>query len=190
MGNYDIEVFETYRELGAEYYYWLGVYCTLTFVLLNALILINVVISMMASTYGNMTYVRKGLYNYNIIKTTYSYKLDSRYGGLIVLMPPFCVISFLLQPFYWKIKDQKKLKKFNKGFYLFVYSFIFIPIGAIFITVNIIMMPFAYFKICFKKIQLLNAGTITFIDCVFYFAAGLPLLLASQVTDFWAFMKS
>ena len=152
MGNYDIEVFEEYIEVGQPYYYWLGVYCTLVFVLLNALILLNVVISMMASTYGNMTYVRKGLYNYNIIKTTYSYKLDSRYGGIIALIPPFCVISFLLLLIYWKIKDQKKLKKFNKGFYLFIYSFIFVPIGAIFVAFNIIMMPFAYLKICFIKI--------------------------------------
>lgn len=80
-------------------------YTTLIFVIINLLILLNVVIAMMTDTYSLMSSVRKGLYNYNIVKATYSYKLDSQYGGLILLPPPLCIISFLTIPIYWRIKD-------------------------------------------------------------------------------------
>ena len=45
-----------------------GIYFVLIFVLMNLLVFINVVIAMMADTYVLMTSVKKGVYNYNIIK--------------------------------------------------------------------------------------------------------------------------
>lgn len=72
MGDYDISIFDVFLETN-PFMYWLGVYNTLTFVFINILVLINVVIAMMTDTYSLMTSVRKGLYNYNIIKATPSY---------------------------------------------------------------------------------------------------------------------
>lgn len=72
MGDYDISIFDIFLETN-PFMYWLGVYNTLTFVFINILVLINVVIAMMTDTYALMTSVRKGLYNYNIIKATPSY---------------------------------------------------------------------------------------------------------------------
>ena len=56
-----------------------------------------------------MTNVRKGIYNYNIIATAPSYKLNKHYGGIIALNPPLSLICLFLVPFYVCIKDKETL---------------------------------------------------------------------------------
>ena len=99
-------MFDVYLDLGMPVKHKMGIYFTLIYVFINLLVLLNVVIAMMADTYALMTSVRKGLYNYNIIKTAPAYKLDKYYGGLVLLSAPFSIISFFLIPFYCCIKDK------------------------------------------------------------------------------------
>lgn len=101
---------ETDREILRE----VGIFLVLFYVFLNMLILLNIVIAMMADTYVMMTSVRKGIYNYNIIKVAPTYKLDKYYGGLSMLTPPFCLIgTFCLLPYYLSVHDKKRLERFN-----------------------------------------------------------------------------
>ena len=53
--NYDIEIFEVYTDRGQNFMKQFGKWFVLSFVFVNALILINVVIAMMADTYILMT---------------------------------------------------------------------------------------------------------------------------------------
>ena len=145
----------------------------------NILILLNIVIALMSDTYNSMTLVRRGLYNYNIVQNASSYKMDKRYSGLIILMPPLCILGFLLVPCYICIKDKKRLEEFNTKVISSVYFFVGIINGAFFVAFNTILMPFAFIKICWHKINLIRFGVITWQSGLFYFLYGLPLLMAA-----------
>ena len=168
----------------------IGVYFVLIFVFLNVLLFLNVVIAMMADTYAMMTSMRKGIYNFNIIKSASVYKLDKYYGGIILLNTPLSVFSFLLLPYYALVKDKKRLETFNSRVYCSVYAIFVVFLAAIFLALNLIMMPFAFIKTCVHKINLARMGIIPWCQPLVYFISGLPLLLISQVTDLWAFLKA
>lgn len=189
FGEWDIGIFEPIKE-SLPVKYKMGVYLTFTYVFINMLVLLNVVIAMMADTYALMTSVRKGLYNYTIIKTQSSYMTNKYYGGLLVLNAPFSVISFCLLPFYCFIRDKKKLESFNTRFYLFMQGCFYVPLSAVFISLNLLMVPFAFLKTCVHKVNLLRKGIVTFRACLAYPIIGLPILLYAQLTDFWAFLKA
>ena len=167
-----------------------GIYFCVTFVFLNALVFLNVVIAMMADTYAAMTVVRKGLYNYQIIKSAPAFKLDKYYGGLILLPQPLNIITFLLLPFYVLFKDKERLLKLNSIVYGLVYAIIAVNLSAFFIAFNLLMAPFAYLKVCLHKFNLGRSGLTSFTNFFGYVIIGLPVLLVSQVTDLWAFLKT
>ena len=85
----------------------------LSFVFLNAIILLNVVIAMMADTYVNMTSMRQGIYNYNILRIAPAYKLDKRYGAITALPAPLTIFTFLLLPYYLCVTEKDRLESFN-----------------------------------------------------------------------------
>ena len=190
LGDWDIEVFNVYEELNMPVKNKMGVYFTLIYVFINLLVLLNVVIAMMADTYALMTSVRKGLYNYNIIKSESSYRADKYYGGLVLLSAPFSLISFLLIPFYCCIKDKQRLERFNTRFYQFCLVSFYIPLSGIFLCLNLAMVPIAYLKTCMHKVNLMRLGIISILSCLAYVAIGLPVLLYAQLTDLWAFFKA
>ena len=111
LGSWSTSIFDHYAEgtPPRKFMRDVGVYFVLTFNFINVLILLNVVIALMADTYSLMSGVRKGLYNYSIVKTVPAYKLDSYYGGLALLMPPFCLFTFFCMPYYLCVKDRKRL---------------------------------------------------------------------------------
>ena len=57
-------------------------------------------------------------------------------------------------------------------------------------ALNLIMMPFAFLKTLLHKIMIVARGEIPFYKCLFYLVIGLPLLVLTQFTDLWAYIKS
>lgn len=167
-----------------------GIYYVLLYAFCNVLVLLNVVIALMSDTYNLMTPMRKGLYNYNIVKNAANYKPDKYYGGLIFISAPMAPFAFCLLPFYILVKDKARLLRINQRFFKAVYGFFAILFGAVFLAVNLVLMPFAFLKTCVHKISLIRKGMITVLDCLAYVVLGLPLLLVSQLTDLWAFLKT
>mmetsp|Transcript_20153 Transcript_20153/g.27223 ORF Transcript_20153/g.27223 Transcript_20153/m.27223 type:complete len:505 (-) Transcript_20153:373-1887(-) len=189
FGSFDISIFDVFlprqpviREI--------GLYFVLSFVFLNLLVLINVVIAMMADTYAAMTSFKQGIYNHNILKTAPSYKLDKRYGGLTILPGPAALISFMALPFYALVKDRDRLERFNKGFYFGFYGVVCLVISSIFLAINLLLVPFAYLKTCAHKVSLVSAGVVSACDALSYVLLGLPMGVAVQVFDMWGFLKS
>ena len=84
-------------------------YFVLSFVFVNALILLNVVIAMMADTYNFMTSKKIGVYNHSVIRTSPAYANDKYYGALAFLNAPFACLPFLTIPYYLCVKDKKRL---------------------------------------------------------------------------------
>ena len=189
LGDWDLSIFDHYRDNfdpPREFHRYVGIYTLLTFVFINVVVLINVVIAMMTDTYRVMTDLRKGVYNYNIIRAAPAYKLDKYYGGLILTTNPFCILSFMLLPFYWFIKNKETLHSLNSRFYLVNYTLVAMPLGVIFFVVNLAMMPFAYLKTCVHKVNLARMGVIGVGSCFGYITTGLFMLLFAQFTDLWA----
>ena len=166
----------------------IGIYLVLVFVFLNVLVLLNFVIAMMADTYATMTSVKKGLYNYSIIETAPSFKPEKQYGGLI-LTPPFCLISFLVLPFYIWIQDKKKLEKLNRGLYLIYYTVLSIPMSVVFMASNLLLTPFAYIKTCIQKVTLVKHRAISCPSLLAYLFMGPFVLLFAQLFDLIAFLR-
>ena len=137
-----------------------------------------------------MSSVRKGIYNYNIIKTASSYNLDKYYGGLILFSPPFSIFSFFLIPLFYCIKDKNKIIMINNWFYKIFYSLFLFFLSVIFISINLVLVPFAYLKTSVQKVSLCIRGIIKFKNALWYIAFGLFMLFAAQLTDCWAFIKS
>ena len=190
LGSWSTSIFEFYAEATPPRVFMrdFGVYFVITFNFINVLILLNVVIALMADTYSLMSGVRKGLYNYSIVKTVPSYKLDNYYGGMVCLMYPFNLFTFILTPYWICVSDRKRLKAFNDRVYDVAYFFVTIIISAVFIAFNLVMLPFAFLKNCVHKVNLLRHNKIECSTCFGYFLLGLPLLLIAQITDLWSFI--
>lgn len=190
IGSYDISIFNGIGlEETAPNRRLFGIFMILLFVILNVLILLNVVIAMMADTYAVMTSVRRGVYNLNILKVASAYKPDKYYGGLIVLMPPLSIFSFVLLPIYTCISNRDTLESFNRGVFKTIYAVFLIPLSALFLALNLVMLPFAYLKTCYFKIRLTLKGRIEASEIFVYIVIGLPVLIFTQVTDLWDFLK-
>ena len=168
----------------------IGVYFVLSFVFLNLVILINVVVAMMADTYGAMTPLRLGIYSHAVMKTAPAYAPNKHYGPLALLPPPFCAISFLTLPYYLCVKDKARLEKFSRRFNMVAYFFISIIISLAFVVFNLVLLPFAYLKTIGHKITLKNAKLISVCDVVAYVVFGPFSSLIVQVPDLWAFLKT
>ena len=154
------------------------------------IILINVVVAMMADTYGIMTPLRLGIYSHAVIKTAPAYAPNKFYGPLALLPPPFCAISFLTLPFYLCVKDKARLEKFTKRFNMGFYFFVSIIISLVFVAINLVLLPFAYLKTIWHKITLAHAKIISVYDVISYVVFGLFSGLIVQVPDLWAFLKT
>lgn len=193
FANYDLTIFDVLIEpptLVRPNLRMFGIYYVLLYVFCNVLVLLNVLIALLSDTYNLMTPMRRGLYNYNIIKGATLYKPDKYYGGLIFMTTVMAPLAFCLLPYYMLVKDKARLLWFNQRFLLATYGCLAVVFAAVFIAVNLLLMPFAYLKTCAHKINLARKEMISVKECLSYLALGLFLMLVSQVTDLWAFLKT
>ena len=75
-------------------------------VIVNAIVLLNFIIAILADTYSKLMSTSLGLYYDGIIQSIPSYAYDDRYGGLIIGVPPFSVLAVFLLPIYLLVKDE------------------------------------------------------------------------------------
>ena len=78
----------------------------------------------------------------------------------------------------------------TKTIYYSIYTPFLVIISVIFLALNLIMMPFAFLKTLIHKILIVSRGETPFYSIFSYLVIGLPLLVLSQFTDLWAFIKS
>ena len=190
FGSFDVTIFDDAYLPDRPDLHRFGVYFVLLFVFLNLIILVNVVIAMMADTYGYMTTVKIGIYSHSVIKAAPAYTQDKHYGALALLPAPFAAFSFLTLPYYFCVKDKTRLEKFTTRFNMIFYFFVSILISVIFMALNLILMPFAYLKTCYDKVLLARSCIIKAPDVFSYVRFGLFKGILVQFTDFWAFLKT
>ena len=81
---------------------------------------------------------------------------DCHYGALIIFPFFFSWLSLLVSPFLILIKDHTILKTINQFCFYFVYFPLSLCVLVIFMTVNAVLIPFAYVKTVIHKALLLG----------------------------------
>jgi len=150
FGNWDFTIFD---KLGEEYnltYMYLGKVYLIVYILFNAVVFVNLMVALLTNTHSSYALIVKGLYSNNINQIANTYKHDSYYGGLISATPPFNFFMIFLLPFYLK-KPNEVLRTTNLMVMKIVYFPLFFFQFFIFGLVNLVMMPFAYFKTLIHK---------------------------------------
>jgi hypothetical protein len=136
------------------------------------------------------------LYYDGVIEVIPAYKYKNFFGALIVACPPFNLLVFPFLPFFACNHKKQKLRRLNNVLVKFIFMPFALIYACIFTIFNLLMMPFAYLKTCYEK------GKQIFIDdspdaeqqqkplrkFLFYLLLGIPLLLATQITDIYYFI--
>jgi hypothetical protein len=124
---------------------------------INMVLIINLLIAFMSDTYARLSQVRVGLYWSSVIKEMPKYTYDKHYGVLVMFPFVFSFIGFLLLPCFALCGDNKKLAVVNEVAFKIFYTPIALILLAIFMTVNLALLPIAYVKTVIHKAMLFRA---------------------------------
>ena len=151
LGNYELGEFDGYivfPPLFCKFYIFVCV-------IVNSIILLNFIIAILADTYTKLSAKSLGLYYDGIIARIPVYEDDSRYGGLIIGIPPVNIFAVLLVPFFCLSKDKRSIRAVNEIFTKLIYAPIAVLITACFAAFSLLMVPFAYLVAIYEKIKIL-----------------------------------
>jgi len=115
-------------------------------VLLNMILMLNLVIAILSETYARLAPQRTGLYYDGLIAILPRYQYDYLFGVLIILPPPFNLITtpFILIFLCIKNLNPKVVTKVNEC----LTNFVFIPYAMIytimFVVSNLCLLPWAF----------------------------------------------
>jgi len=119
------------------------------------------------------------------------YRYHDTYGVLVML--PFLLswIGFLCIPVFYFVKNQRRLKQINDAANKFVFAIYSALLLAVFMTVNLALVPFAYVKTLIHKVTLYRhyRGADQLQRVLVFAFFGVPMLLGSQVSDVYYFLR-
>jgi len=175
FGTYSFEIYDVYDDRIEIKY--IAHFFMFTYLFTNLILLINMVVAMMTDTYVMIGEIKQGIYNYQILRVLPMYQISKTYGGIIALTPPLNILCLLVAPIYMFWNDKKGLQRLTKFVMLLNFSVHLVFYCAIFVTCNLIMLPFAYLKTVMAKFMLVHKRTISIVPALFYLLFGIPLLL-------------
>ena len=117
--------------------------------------MLNFIIAILADTYTKLSQQSLGLYYDGLISRIPIYEDDKQFGGLIVGIPPFNMLAFLMCPFCLIVKDEDKLKYVNDVFTKVIFAPVAILLTVLFLALSLLCLPFAYLSAIVKKIKLI-----------------------------------
>ena len=124
----------------------------ISFLVITAILTLNLLVAILTNIYQNLESKRFVLYISEILKLKSSHCYDKRASGLISTPPPWNIFPLLLSPLYFLRIDQVKLNAFVLHVW---YVPVLLIATLVFITVNLAIFPFAYFKGVAIKAQFL-----------------------------------
>ena len=145
------------------------------------ILLINLLIAIMSDAYANLHVVRTGLYWGSIIQEMPKFVYDKHYGVLTMFPFVFSWISLLVLPILSCTSDREVLVTINNFCFKIVYFPVSIILLVIFMTANLILLPFAYIKTIVHKFLLLRRyrGIYQCQALVTFILLGVPILLCA-----------
>ena len=134
----------------------LGDFFLIFFLFVNHILLINLLIAILSSTYAYYETQGVSLYVAGILQMRSAAEYDNRYGALVSSFPPWNVVLLPVIPAYMLMKDTKKLNKV-------IFHITFLPVLLIsfglFILLNLVLVPFAYFKCIASRVYQLGVSS-------------------------------
>jgi len=118
------------------------------------------------------------------------HEYSKHYGVLSIFPFIYSWISLLIMPLLLCVKNKTTLKYINEVCYLLVYGPLSLCLLAVFIAVNMVLLPFAYLKAVIYKALLVirHKSCSNFGQLCIYIVMGVPFLLCAQVTDVYRFL--
>lgn len=152
LGNFDLFQYDELE--GWKRYY--GILLHVVVLFYNMLILVNLLIAIMSDEYASLSEVKTGLYWASVISEIPKYAFNKYYGVLTMLPFPLAWLNVFLIPVLTLVNDKQTLQQINMVIFYICYTPVFLVVLAIFIAVNIVLIPFAYLKTVAHKIALLR----------------------------------
>ena len=140
LGNFEYAWFE---ELNPIYYEFGHIFLTI-FLVLNLLILLNFLIAIVVDTYAKIRKLSHSSFLLELLSEFPKYSADAHHSSLVSTFFP---LNILLAPFFLVLLFLNKSykKKLNEGLLIIEYIPVFVILILMFIIVQIILLPFAYF---------------------------------------------
>jgi len=187
LGEWDMTIYEG---LGTLRYF--GVVFHMFFLIINLVLLLNLIIAILTSTYEQYAIRGLALYHDEIIESIPYYKSNKLYGSLISMFPPLNVVSSLFLPFFMACKDDNKIEKLNNVLLHIGYAPLLIVFTIAFILLSVILLPLAFICAWLDKwISLLTIQKkwkIRLAEAFFFTIFGVPMMVLNTIVDvlhFW-----
>ena len=163
----------------------------ISFVILCNILILNLLIAILSSTYAMLENKKLVLYINEILKLRSSLEYNERASGLISAFPPWNIFPLLLSPLYFVKKDTRKL---NTVVCHVCYVPVMLTITICFVIYNLLLLPITYLKGVLVKLQLLFSRKVetSFSHRVFKLAVfifiGLIIVLLNFCVDLYMFL--
>lgn len=181
LANYDFDDFSDSSK--SEY---LGIAYLVIFIVLNNILLLNLLIAILSSTYAQLEDTKLVLYINEILKLRSSMEYDKRCSALVSTFPPWNVIALLFSPF---IMFSKNSEMINLILFHIEYLPIILLLLITYIVINILILPLAYIKGLYVNLQQIwsnrdeGAFLYRLFRLVVWLFFGLIILLLNLVAD-------
>ena len=147
LGNFDLNALDSSNKGEV-----VGKIFIISFVILWNILILNLLIAILSSTYALLEEKKLVLYINEILKLRSSLDYDKKATGLVSAFPPWNIFPLIFSPFYFVKGDTTKLNNI-------VFHICYIPVMTLIIIVflifNILLLPLAYIKGCIVKFQII-----------------------------------
>lgn len=192
IGNYDFKIFQNEITDMIWLVYFGNIYTMIIVICFNILIL-NLIIAILANTYNMFDHRSKGLYLSKILNARDELQFNLHYGSMLLTMTPLNIVVIPFVPYALFFQPSAKL---NNLLMIAQYSVLINVFFVFFLTGSILMLPFAFFKGLYVKINLAmrsvkKADRVkNWTKLFFFFFLGVPILIINLFTDFFYFWKN
>eukprot|EP00347_Sterkiella_histriomuscorum_P017383 403349594 len=156
LGQWDLEMYDN-LSLGP----YIGKSYHLMFLIVNMVLLLNLMIAILSTTFSNLHQLQLALYYDEILEAIPQYQYDKIYGSLICATPPINILMFPAIFGYKIIKDKQKFQKLNEVLRLMGFSLIGLPL--------LCLAQFTDILLFIKHLYLDNNEKLSFFKKPFYF---------------------
>ena len=145
MGNYVLESFQDSDK--SEY---LGHAFLILFIILNNILMLNLLIAILSSTYALLEDKKLVLYINEILKLRPSLEYDKGSSALVSTFPPWNIIALFFSP---AISFAKNAETLNLILFHIEYIPLLILLFIVYLAGNILLIPLAYIKGIYVNLQ-------------------------------------
>ena len=163
----------------------------ISFIVLCNILILNLLIAILSSTYARLEESKKVLYINEILRLRHSLEYEKKNSALISSFPPWNYFCLFTVPFYLFSNDSSFVN--NVLSHICYLPVVFIC-TIIFIICNLILIPFAYLKGILIKFQLIfnkkmqTSLKYRILTAIGYFFVGILIVFMNLIVDVYMFL--